>query len=93
MSDEPKTSDKGNADGSLVDLSTNGLIVVLQALLADLEEQARPIQDRIRAIRQLLKAEQDKQFLDARRQQRAFARQPAASLASKPGEEGYTRTA
>jgi hypothetical protein len=74
MSDDEKSSDKGGGNG-LADLPSHSMISVLERMLAALEAKARPIQEEIQVLKQLLRNLEDSQFLEDRRQKRAEARQ------------------
>jgi hypothetical protein len=72
MAEEPKSSDRG---GGGEELSCRSKIATLKRMLTDLEDRARPIQEEIRVVQQLLRDLQDEQFLQERRQQMAETRQ------------------
>lgn len=74
MSDDEKHSDKGGGNGS-TDLPNASMMLVLERMLASLEAKARPIQEEIQVVKQLLRNLEDNQFLEDRRQRRAEARQ------------------
>jgi hypothetical protein len=74
MSDDEKSSDKGGGS-ALADLPSHSMISVLERMLAALEAKARPIQEEIQVLKQLLRNLEDSQFLEDRRQKRAEARQ------------------
>lgn len=81
---DPKKGDKGGP--STGDLAPASLIAVLEDLLASLRDKAQPLFDQIRAIEQVLENAKDNQFLEERRQERAFERQEARQArATSPG--------
>lgn len=79
MSDDEKSSDKGGGGNGFADLPAHSMIGVLERMLAALEAKARPIQEEIQVVKQLLRNLEDSQFLEERRQKRAEARQALPS--------------
>lgn len=74
MSADPEKEITKGGNG-LAAVPCQSMIAVLERLLASLEEQARPIQEEIRVVQQLLNGMRDDQFLEDRRRERAAVRQ------------------